>query len=141
MLSRNLTVSTNVRTPPLVVSLYCPDGNPLNTQVTNTTNKARINKSVKYISISGNANGARAVINAIQVPLERTGVVLELPMGCLVPSNLYGPGINYSWSLPKKSLSEYGISSAEQYDVLIYHDLDKYGCRSVLNFKVYFHFY
>ena len=51
MLSRNLTVSTNVRTPPLVVALYCPEGNPLNTQVTNTTNKARINKSVKYISI------------------------------------------------------------------------------------------
>lgn len=109
--------------------------------LSNLTDYANINKSVKYISISGVSNGINAItINGIAVPFQKGGVHQHVPFGCFVPSNFAGPGTAYYWTLPKKSLSEYGIAPASQYKVNISLGYDEYGCRSGTNFTVYFYF-
>ena len=109
--------------------------------LSNLTDYANINKSVKYISISGVSNGINAItINGIAVPFQKGGVHQHVPFGCYVPSNFAGPGTAYYWTLPKKSLSEYGIAPASQYKVNISLGYDEYGCRSGTNFTVYFYF-
>lgn len=107
----------------------------------NSTDSVNLNKSVKYISISGMSNGVTAItINGIAVPFQKGGVQEHVPFGCYVPSNFAGPGTRYYWSLPKKSLSEYGIAPASQYKVNITYGYDEYGCRSYSSFTVYFYF-
>lgn len=109
--------------------------------LSNLTDYANINKSVKYISISGVSNGINAItINGIAVPFQKGGVHQHVPFGCFVPSNFAGPGTAYYWTLPKKSLSEYGIAPASQYKVNISLGYDEYGCRSGTDFTVYFYF-
>lgn len=102
-----------------------------------STNKLTINKTIKSIEGSGDANGIQLYINNTYIPLVR-GALAFRGIGC--PYNGGGFGDHYYWTLTKDTLAKYGIAPSEQYTILVVNDWDQFHCKTYVNFSITFNY-
>lgn len=114
--------------------------NWINGSTTVSTDKKRLNKKVKSISIQLSANGINFYINNVKINLSRIRTNICL-MGCPFPGNFGGKGCTYTWRLSDTTLEKLGIAPAEQYIINVIDAFDEYGCRTGFSGSITFNYF